>query len=311
VCGHNIVKLKARGKGRLPDAMGKHMVQISYLASTGVCARRDTAMPIRSQRLPMRFEDWELLPYQPGWKYEYWGGCAHITPNHQTAVTVAPVTPRQVTAPCVIRPVCSDDEAPLLAVYLAAFAENQAFCDCTDAQMLDAARRDLRESFTGRRAPLLAAARVAVATDTPDASRVGAALLSRDREYGPVLDLLFIHPTWHRRGLATALVASAMNALYQAAEQTLTSVYQLANPNSQAWHRAFGFVELPDLRYAQAYYRCARQELFRHEQQGLLTVERRAALQAEVEQWRVRVEELERLEETQGYHTVFPRRPHW
>ena len=171
-------------------------------------------MPIRSQRLPMRFEDWELLPYQPGWKYEYWGGCAHITPNHQTAVTVAPVTPRPVTAPCVIRPVRPDDEIPLLAVYLAAFADNQAFCDYTDEKMHDAARRDLRESFTGRRAPLLAAARVAVATEAPDAPLVGAALLSRDREYGPVLDLLFIHPTWHRRGLATALVASAMNALH-------------------------------------------------------------------------------------------------
>ena len=126
-------------------------------------------MPIRSQRLPMRFEDWELLPYQPGWKYEYWGGSAHITPNHQTAVTVAPVTPRPVTAPCVIRPVRSDDETPLLTVYLAAFADNQAFCDYTDEKMHDAARRDLRESFTGRRAPLLAAARVAVAADMPDA----------------------------------------------------------------------------------------------------------------------------------------------
>ena len=69
-------------------------------------------MPIRSQRLPMRFEDWELLPYQPGWKYEYWGGCAHITPNHQTAVTVATVTPRPVTAPCVIRPARPDDATP-------------------------------------------------------------------------------------------------------------------------------------------------------------------------------------------------------
>jgi GNAT superfamily N-acetyltransferase len=268
-------------------------------------------MPIRSQRLPMRFEDWELLPYQPGWKYEYWGGCAHITPNHQTAVTVAPVTPRPVTAPCVIRPAHPNDETPLLTVYLAAFADNQAFCDYTDEKMHDAARRDLRESFTGHRAPLLAAARVAVATDAPDAPLVGAALLSRDREYGPVLDLLFIHPTWHRRGLATALVASAMNTLHQAGEQTLTSVYQLANPTSQAWHRAFGFVELPDLRYAQAYYRCARQELFRHEQQGLLAPETHAALQAEVEQWRARVEELEHLEKAQGYHAVFPRRPHW
>ena len=112
-------------------------------------------MPIRSQHLPMRFEDWELLPYQPGWKYEYWGGCAHITPSHQTAVTVVPVTPRPVTASYAIRPVRPDDDSALLAVYLAAFAENQAFCDYTDERMYDAARRDLRESFTGRRAPLL------------------------------------------------------------------------------------------------------------------------------------------------------------
>ena len=161
----------------------------------------------------MRFEDWELLPYQPGWKYEYWGGCAHITPNHQTAVTVVPVTPRPVTAPCAIRPVRPDDDIALLAVYLAAFADNQAFCDYTDERMYDAARRDLRESFTGRRAPLLAAARVAVDAETVDTPLVGAALVSRDRQYGPVLDLLFMHPTWHRRGLATALVATSHERL--------------------------------------------------------------------------------------------------
>src|SRR5262249_48091577 len=97
---------------------------------------------------------------------------------------------------------------------------------------------------------------------------------------------------------------------HQAGERTLTSVYQLANPTSQAWHRAFGFVEIPDLRYAQAYYRCARQELFRHEQQGLLTAETRAALQAEVEMWRTRVEELAGLEKTRAYPPVFPSRPH-
>jgi GNAT superfamily N-acetyltransferase len=268
-------------------------------------------MPIRSQHLPMRFEDWELLPYQPGWKYEYWGGCAHITPNHQTAVTVVPVTPRPVTASYAIRPVRPDDDIALLAVYLAAFADNQAFCDYTDERMSDAARRDLRESFTGRRAPLLGAARVAVDAETVDTPLVGAALVSRDRQYGPVLDLLFMHPAWHRRGLATALVATAMNALHQAGERTLTSVYQLANPNSQAWHRAFGFVEMPDLRYAQTYYRCARQELFRHEQQGLLTAATRAALEAEVQMWRTRMEELERLEQAQGYNAVSPRRPHW
>ena len=182
-------------------------------------------------------------------------------------MTVAPVTPRPVTAPCVIRPVRSDDETPLLTVYLAAFADNQAFCDYTDEKMHDAARRDLRESFTGRRAPRWrrhASRWPPTCRMPPRGSRFAVARPGVRASARPTLH----SPHAHRRGLATALVASAMNALHQAGEQTLTSVYQLANPTSQTWHRAFGFVELPDLRYAQAYYRCARQELFRHEQQG-------------------------------------------
>ena len=268
-------------------------------------------MPIQSQHLPMSFEEWELLPYQPGWKYEYWDGRAHITPNHQTAVTTAPVTPRPINAPCTIRHVLPEDEASLLAVYMAAFADNQAFCDYTTERLLDAARRDLREGFTGHRAPLLPASRVAVATEATGEQLVGAALLSRDREYGPVLDLLFIRPQWQRHGLATALVASAMNALHQAGEGTLTSCYQLANPTSQAWHRAFGFVERPDLRYAQAYHHRARQELFRREKAEDLTAAERAALHAEVQYWRDQIEALERLADEQGYGAVNPRPLHW
>jgi predicted GNAT family acetyltransferase len=136
-------------------------------------------------------------------------------------------------------------------------------------------------------------------------------LLSCDREYGPVLDLLFISPQWQRRGLAIALVASAMNALHQAGESTLTSCYQLANPVSQAWHRACGFVERPDLRYAQAYHRRARQELFRREKDGGLTAAESTALHADVEYWHGQVAALERLADEQGYAVVNPRRPHW
>jgi GNAT superfamily N-acetyltransferase len=268
-------------------------------------------MPIQSQHLPMSFEEWESLPYQPGWKYEYWDGRTHITPNHQTAVTTATVAPRRVNAPCTIRHVLPEDETPLLAVYLEAFADNQAFCDYTDAQFLDAARRDLRNSFTGHRAPLLVASRVAVATEVMGELHVGAALLSRDREYGPALDLLFIRPQWQRRGLATALVASAMNALHQAGEGTLTSCYQLANLTSQAWHRTFGFVEQPDLRYAQAYHRQARQELFRREKAKDLTAGERVTLHADVQYWHDQIEALERLAAEQGYGAVNPRPLPW
>jgi GNAT superfamily N-acetyltransferase len=264
-------------------------------------------VPIRTQRLPITFEEFEQLPYLPGWKYEYFEGQAHISPSHQVVLTTVAVTHRHVDAPCILRAVRSEDEVSLLPVYLEAFAENQAFCDFSDRQFAKAARDDLHESFAGRRAPLLAASRVALVQGANGESLVGAALLSRDSEYGPVMDLLFVVPAWQRRGLATALVASAMNALAQDGDSTLTSSYQLANRPSQAWHQAFGFVERPDLRYAQAYYRWAHHELARRTVDEELTASERAALQAQVEYWRHRVEALERLAEEKGYESVAPR----
>jgi hypothetical protein len=99
----------------------------------------------------MSFEEWELLPHQPGWKHEYRDGCAHLTPNHRTAATVAPVTPRPVNPVGTTRHVLLEDEAPLLTAYLEAFVDDQAFCHDTGEQFHDAAYRDLYESFHGRR----------------------------------------------------------------------------------------------------------------------------------------------------------------
>ena len=268
-------------------------------------------VPIASQHIRMPYEEWDLLPYQLGWKYEYWDACAHITPNHQTAVTVVEVTPRPVCAPCELRPVRVEDEVPLLPIYLATFADNQAFCDYTEAKFHEAARQDLHDSFRGRRAPFLPASRVAVNSDAEGPRLIGAALLSRDVSYGPVLDLIFVEPRWHKRGVATALAAQALNALALEGERTLTSTYQLANFTSQAWHRAFGFVELPDVQYARAYYRRAQQELHRFETRRDLVAQDREALVAAVQYWRNQIEELERLATEQGFSAAYPRRPHW
>lgn len=112
-----------------------------------------TAMPIHSQHLPMSFEEWERLPRPPGWKYEYYDGCAHIRPTYQYAVAALAVGPRPVIAPCVLRPALAEDEATLLDVYLEAFDEDPVFCDYTEEEFVEAARADLRESFSGRRAP--------------------------------------------------------------------------------------------------------------------------------------------------------------
>ncbi len=270
-------------------------------------------MPISSQHIPMSYEAWTLLPYQPGWKCEYWDGCAHITPNHQVVVTQVAVTPRPVTTTCTLRPVLASDEARLLEVYMAAFEENQAFCDNTETQFREAARKDLHESFHGRRGSLLPASRVALGThDSGEATAlIGAALLSRDAGYGPILDLVFVSPLWHHRGVATALVSEANNALAQDGETTLTSCYQLANVTSQQWHQGFGFEELPDLRYAQAYRRRAQQDLFRCEQADNTASQTHARLAADVAHWSKLVEILERIEDEQGFWAVYPRIPHW
>ncbi len=270
-------------------------------------------MPITSQHIPMSYEAWKLLPYQPGWKYEYLDGCAHITPSHQVAVTQAAVTPRPVSTACTLRPVQALDEAELLAVYMAAFEDNQTFCDDTEEQFREAARKDLYESFHGRRGPLLPASRVALGPhDSHGAPQlIGAALLSRDADYGPVLDLVFVLPSCHHRGVATALVSEANNVLAQDGDATLTSCYQLANVTSQQWHQGFGFEELPDLRYAQAYRRRAQQELFRCEQSGDTVSETHARFAADVAHWCDLVEVLERIDDEQGFWAVYPRIPHW
>ncbi len=270
-------------------------------------------MPITSQHVPMSYEAWKRLPYEPGWKYEYFDGCAHITPNHQVAVTQVAVTPRPVSTHCLLRPVLASDEADLLDVYMAAFEDNQAFCDFTDAQFRASARQDLRESFDGRRGSLLPASRIAVSRgNSGETSQIiGAALISRDAGYGPVLDLVFVSPSWHHRGVATALVSEANNVLAADGETTLTSCYQLANVTSQQWHQAFGFEELPDLRYAQAYRRRAQQVLYRCEQSGDTASETHTRLAADVAHWQSLVEVLERIDDEQGFWAVYPRIPHW
>ena len=91
-------------------------------------------MPMRSRHFPISFEEWERLPRPPGWKHEYFNGCAHVTPNYQHALTTASVAPRPVDAPCALRPVVPEDEASLLAVYLEAFADDSVFCDYSDEQ---------------------------------------------------------------------------------------------------------------------------------------------------------------------------------
>jgi GNAT superfamily N-acetyltransferase len=263
---------------------------------------------MRSQHLPMPWEAFELMPRQPGWKYEYWDGQAHISPRHQVVIVTVTVQPCAGSAPCWLRTVTQDDAPGLAASYIAAFSDTIEYCDWQPEQVKSSAHANIRNFFAGKRGQPHPASHVAVVSqsDTPGEQIAGAALIIGDDSEPPLLDMLFVAPAWQRQGLATALVTAALNALHSAGVATLQSSYMLGNVESQAWHQRFGFVEEPDLFLAQAYYRHSKYELWRRETIGDLTDAERALLSAEVERWHKRVEALQAIADQQGITAVSP-----
>ena len=263
---------------------------------------------MRSQHLTMNWEAFELMARKPGWKYEYWGGQAHISPRHQVVTVAISVQPRAVSSPCRLRPVAPDDEPQLVAAYIAAFGDTIEYCDWEPAQLTSSARTNIRNFYIGKRGPPHPASHVAVASRAAAAEEqiVGAALIIANDGEPPLLDMLFVTPAWQRQGLATALVTAALNALHSTGVPALESRYMLGNAESQAWHQQFGFVEEPDLFLAQAYYRHSQHELWRRQTIGDLTDAQRHLLSAAVEHWQRQVETLQAIADQQGMEAVSP-----
>ncbi len=199
---------------------------------------------MKSQHIPMTIDEFHVMPRRLGWKHEYWDGCAHIAPSHAgIATTTVVVQPRPVQAPCVIRAVTEADMPGLERAYLTAFQDTIDYCDWALTDIQRAADNNLASFFAGMRGPPLPAAQIAIhGTDV-----VGAVLIVEKPNGQPFLDLLFVIPAWHRKGVATALVAAALNELAAMGYQSLTSRFMLGNVESRAWHHRFGFVDEPDL----------------------------------------------------------------
>jgi GNAT superfamily N-acetyltransferase len=252
---------------------------------------------MKSQHIPMTIDEFHLMPRKLGWKYEYWDGQAHTTPSHSGVVTTSmPVQPRPVQWSCTIRALVEADLAGLYTPYVAAFADSMDYCDWKLADIKLAAEQTLAGYFAGRRGQPLPASQVAL----DGTAMIGAALIVQKKNGQPFLDLLFVAPQWHRKGVATALVATALNHLAAAGYRTLTSRFVLGNEESRAWHHSFGFVDEPDQFLAGAYYRHAHHELQRRTTLGTLTPAERDALVAEREHWKKEVKRLEALAMEQG-----------
>jgi RimJ/RimL family protein N-acetyltransferase len=247
---------------------------------------------MRSQHIPMTWEEYKLLPFELGWKQEYWDGQLHLSPRHVSTLVKLTLKPHAVKASCLIRPVTADDCEQLIASYIRAFSDTIHFCDYPPEEIAEHAHRDIHLYFSGRRGHPLAASRVAVHPAGGE-QIIGAALINAGHQDSPLLFLLFVPPEGQQQGIATAIVSDAINVLYASGERALYSQYHLGNEQSRRWHQRMGFIDEPDVIVFQLYYRRAERELWRREQLGALTEDERHRLTQERDHWKAQLDAIE------------------
>lgn len=241
------------------------------------------------------------MPRRLGWKYEYWDGQAHIRPNYMVAVCSLDLRGRQPLAAPGAVPVTEDMGPALVQLFYDAFLDTTEYCDWPAEQVWESGRKCVEGYFAGSRSQPLP-----VSCAWQQGGRLLAAALFTRPARGPLLDVLFVHPSAQGQGLATVLVGQAAAALSQSGETVLHSTYHVANEARQRWHHRFGFRDEPDLQITESRLHLAEYEIYRRDLAGGLTPGERALLQAEVDRLAEEVERLRELARREGPQAVTP-----
>lgn len=259
---------------------------------------------MRSRRFRASADEFEALPRKPGWSYEHSRGVVRIRPKHN--VVVASIDASSITPPIDVdlttRTVTRDDLPFLVDLFTAAFGDTAEYCDVEPDAVRLSAHESLRGYFDGARGKPLDLSLVVVADS---AVLRGAALVVR-KPAGVVLDLLMIRPEHHRLGIASSLVAGIARRLTALGDTRLFSCYRIANEESTAWHRRFGFVDEPDLHLAIEKRDHFARELRRRLRSGLLSDEEKTRLETECFHWQREVASLEDIARRDGREAVAP-----
>ena len=225
--------------------------------------------------LPLTFEQFERLPQNPAYKYEYFGGRAWLTPRPKSYHALLdlrsfqpPISTPATEEEIVIRLLTKEDWQRLPPVFAAAFHRVQPFAGLTDEVRLQAARACLQKTKEGEEGPLIAEACLVAACKSDEA--IIAALLTTLTPAGdlsqwgsrqwktppppdavargigrPHLTWVFVTPWFARYGVGTALLDMAVQTLTQLGYSELASTFLLGNEFSTLWNWRTGFRLLP------------------------------------------------------------------
>jgi GNAT superfamily N-acetyltransferase len=223
-------------------------------------------------KLDLSIEEFRRLPRNPAYKYEYFGGAAHLTPRprHYHAVldlaAAAEPEPDPAGLPLSLRPVRDDDFKELELIFAGTFGAIQPFGSLDDATRKKAARQVLAKTRTGGDGPWV---RRASFVARQEDKAVGAILITLlpdgdpcdwDSYYWrepppdefvtsglgrPHLTWIFVSPLLAGHGAGTRLLAAAVRELQALGYRQLLSTFMLGNDSSLLWHWRSGFRLLP------------------------------------------------------------------
>lgn len=222
---------------------------------------------MRSLKIPITYEEYELMEWKFGWKHEYWDGFARLSPRYNGVLVKLPIEKRELETTIKIRAVTKQDFEQLVGAFYDAFVDTVEYCNRFKRDVKESARRNVRDFFAGERGiPHLNLSKAAVSPRNKNRI-VGAALISKYK-YGFKNEILFVRPKYQNKRIGTALVSSVLSDLHDKKEKIFWSEYHVCNEQSAAWHKKFDFVEEPDITVARMRYRYFQHEVWRHERIG-------------------------------------------
>jgi hypothetical protein len=183
---------------------------------------------------------------------------------------------------------------------LEAFEDSVEFCDWSLDAIHTHASKNINNYFQGVRGKPHPVSRMALEPNSDPLSEglrqrlIGLALFIENAQERVELDLLLVKPSHQRRGIATQMVASAIDILCEDGVGELKSGYHICNDGSRAWHRQLGFEDIPEYLYCRFQFSWYRHEIWRREELG--QIEQLEKLRTERDRWERLSQELAKWE---------------
>ena len=239
---------------------------------------------MKSLKIPMTIEEFELASYSFGWKDEYCDGFAYYTLREHGVLMKIEIENRNIKSSVEIKPISETTVEKINKLFYDSFVDSVEFCNQTKRRIKESAVENVNDYFEGNRGiPVAELSRVAFA---PNDKRklVGACLVSKYK-YGYKNEIIFVAPEKQNQGIGTHLAANLLNELHKIGEKVLWSEHHICNVQSEQWHKKFGFEEVTDIMTAKFRRNFYRHEVWRRE---------RLEINEELNDFKVKLNEAEK-----------------